>query len=350
MTTSTKPIEFFFQWHLTEQCNLSCRHCYQQSGRTEQVTPADAEKIVDQAYDTIRTWSDTYGIDFSPSFNVTGGEPFLFSHLPNILSYLKARGFDIFLLTNGTMIDRDRALMIADIPVQGVQVSIEGPHEIHDLIRGKGSYKKAMDGVGHLLEANVSVTLNVTLSDLNCDYVNQLTDLAISTGAQRLGFSRLVPCGKGRDLLGNMIAKEKLRCIYEEVLALGNEKVRISTGDPIASQIGAEIDDEHTDIPLGGCAAGVSGITILPDGTLTPCRRLGIPIGNIFKTSFREIWAGSPVLESLRTKTSYKGKCGSCPRWSQCRGCRAIAYAYSLTCGVGDFLAEDPQCFLDCSI
>ncbi len=101
--------------------------------------------------------------------------------------------------------------------------------------------------------------------------------------------------------------------------------------------------------PLGGCAAGVSGLTILPDGTITPCRRLPVPIGNIGKDSLRELWVTSPVLESLRDRSQYQGKCGSCKRWANCRGCRAIAYAYSQLKGEGNLLAEDPQCFLDAS-
>jgi radical SAM protein with 4Fe4S-binding SPASM domain len=99
-------------------------------------------------------------------------------------------------------------------------------------------------------------------------------------------------------------------------------------------------------IPAGGCAAGVSGLTILPDGTITPCRRLPIPIGNARTDSLREVWATSSVLNRLRDKSAYKGKCKKCIRWFQCKGCRAIAYAYSQSKGKGDFLAEDPQCFI----
>ena len=107
-----------------------------------------------------------------------------------------------------------------------------------------------------------------------------------------------------------------------------------------------EEQGDRGDIPLGGCAAGVSGMTILPDGTLTPCRRLYIPVGNIRKDSFREVWATSEVLEGIRDRSRYKGKCGSCKRWADCRGCRAIAYAFSRAQGKSDFLAEDPQCFI----
>ena len=340
-------MEFFFQWHLTERCNLRCSHCYQEGNQMEEVSLANAKKIVDTAYDTIKSWSDAYEIDFSPSFNVTGGEPFQSSYLPDIIRYLSKKSFDIFLLTNGTMINQEKARMLADIPVQGVQISIEGPETVHNRIRGKGSFKKAISGVDQLLSTGLSVTLNVTLSEINIDYLKDLLELTASVGAQRLGFSRLVPYGKGKGLVGRMIPKERLRQVYEEILSIKNEKVHIATGDPVASQVGEEIDYENGNIPLGGCAAGVSGITILPDGTLTPCRRLGIPIGNIFTDSLRQVWATSPVLELLRTKEVYQGKCGSCSRWSQCRGCRAIAYAYSLFHGIGDFFAEDPQCFID---
>jgi AdoMet-dependent heme synthase len=88
-------------------------------------------------------------------------------------------------------------------------------------------------------------------------------------------------------------------------------------------------------------------LTLLPDGTITPCRRMGIPIGNILRDSLREIWATSDVLNALRDKKTYMGKCGVCKRWSICRGCRAIAYAWSRSHGRNDFLEEDPQCFIE---
>jgi len=342
-------MDYFFQWHLTERCNLQCSHCYQEGSRVGELPLSQAKKIVNIAYDTIEGWSDTYEIDFSPSFNVTGGEPLLSSSLPDILAQLKTNKFDIFLLTNGTLVDSEKARMLAEIPVQGVQVSVEGPEEIHDQIRGSGSFMRAMKGVDQLLDAGLLVTLNVTLSDINCDHLREIVEIAMLAGGQRLGFSRLVPYGRGKDLVGRMIPKERLRQVYEDVLAIRNDKVSIATGDPLASQMNGGIDSTDESIPLGGCAAGVSGITILPDGTLTPCRRLGIPIGNILKDPLREIWAVSPVLEALRTKAAYSGKCSGCSRWSQCRGCRAIAYAHSLSQGIDDFLCEDPQCFIDTS-
>jgi radical SAM protein with 4Fe4S-binding SPASM domain len=62
--------------------------------------------------------------------------------------------------------------------------------------------------------------------------------------------------------------------------------------------------------------------------------------------ALREVWSTSPVLEALRDRSRYTGKCRDCRRWAHCRGCRAIAYAYARSRGSDDFLADDPQCFL----
>jgi radical SAM protein with 4Fe4S-binding SPASM domain len=136
--------------------------------------------------------------------------------------------------------------------------------------------------------------------------------------------------------------------LYRTIFSFKDNGTEIVTGDPVASQMSSiENMSDAGSVPVGGCAAGISGFTILPDGTMTPCRRLPIPIGNVRKDALREVWATSMVLEALRDKRGYTGKCGKCRRWANCRGCRAIAYAYARSRGEHDFLAEDPQCFID---
>jgi radical SAM protein with 4Fe4S-binding SPASM domain len=183
---------------------------------------------------------------------------------------------------------------------------------------------------------------------MNADYFKDMVLLASDLSVSRLGFSRLVPSGRGLTLLTRVLTKERLKEVYETIFSLKTPGLEIVTGDPVASQLGEEMP-ESTDgsFPEGGCAAGLSGLTLLSDGTMTPCRRMGVPIGNILRDSLREIWATSDVLNALRDKRAYKGRCGTCRRWSMCRGCRAIAYAYSLSQGRNDFLEEDPQCFIE---
>lgn len=344
----TNEFDFLIQWHLTERCNLKCMHCYQTGSYAGELSLVEIRKGIDEITDTIAEWSYMYDIAFQPSLNVTGGEPFLFSHLFDILEYTVAEGFEVYILSNGILVTKEKASRLSDLGVRGVQVSMEGPEAIHESIRGRGSFASSIKGVNRLLDAGLEVTLNTTLSDINVDTFMEMKDLAISIGVHRLGFSRLVPSGKGTQMIENMLPIDHVKDLYAEIERIKSDSIEIVTGDPVATQMSSLRDEESEDaIPFGGCAAAVSGITVLPDGTIVPCRRLPVALGNIRTDSFRDIWASSPVLLKLRDKERYGGKCGRCRRWSSCRGCRAIAYACSQYYGAGDMMAEDPQCIIE---
>lgn len=339
--------DFFVQLHLTERCNLHCSHCYQTGMHVDEMSVEEIRGLIREVSATLHTWKELYGVEFTPSFNVTGGEPFLRNDLLDILSEIDFSGFDMYLLSNGILVNRKKAEALFYLGVKGVQVSIEGPEKIHDTIRGKRAFSRSLNGVRCLLDAGLNVTLNVTLSSLNAEYFGDMIELATGIGAHRIGFSRLVPYGRGAAMVHNTLEREKVKKLYEEIFTRDTGSLEIVTGDPLAAQVfPAHSNKDRGDLPLGGCAAGVSGITILPDGTLVPCRRMYIPVGNIRTDSFRTVWAESGVLEALRDRSRYKGKCGNCKNWAHCRGCRAIAYAFSRARDENDFLADDPQCFI----
>jgi len=307
----------------------------------------EIKAVFEEVSDMLEDWTKSYDIAFTSSFSVTGGEPFLRQDIFKVLEELKNKGFDTYILSNGTLVSPDIADRLTELGVKGVQISIEGPEVIHDDIRGAGSFAASLKGIRNLLDAGAEVTLNTTLSDINAPFFMEVIHLASSLGVQRLGFSRLVPSGSGGQLLNRMLKREVLEDLYNEIFSLNTGDLRIVTGDPVASQLsGPSDEDADRPWPTGGCAAGVSGLTVLPDGTVTPCRRLPVAIGNVRKDSLREIWASSEILNALRDKSGYKGRCGKCKKWSACRGCRAIAYAYSQADSCDDILAEDPQCFL----
>ncbi|MDI6854217.1 MAG: radical SAM protein [Deltaproteobacteria bacterium] len=343
-----KGYEFFIQWHLTERCNLRCAHCYQEAApRGRELSFPEILAVIEESAAMLSGWRDAYGIDFSPSFHVTGGEPLLHPELPAILEQMKKRHFAVYLLSNGTLITKPWAERLAALGVDGVQISLEGPAPIHEDIRGPGSFAAALAGAENLLAAGVRVTFNTTLSRLNAAAFLELVPLSKSLGVQELGFARLVPSGRGEALLDQMLSAEDFAAFCRQIYALEVKDLDVGSGDPLANQMDAAAASDSAEddtFPWGGCAAGVTGLTLLPDGTVLPCRRLPVPLGNVRQDRLREIWAASPVLEALRDKTRYRGKCGSCPRWAQCRGCRAIAYAWSRAQGNPDYLAPDPQC------
>jgi radical SAM protein with 4Fe4S-binding SPASM domain len=248
-------------------------------------------------------------------------------------------------MTNGCLISSEEAQKAFDLKISDIQVSLEGPPELHDSIRGKGSFSAAAKGVELLVAAGNRVSANVTLSRLNVDQVEETVSIAKDMGFHGIGFSRMVPCGRGRELLDSFLSSQEVQSAYERIISLNNSSFEVVSGDPLAGTLLDTNIPSGCNLTLSGCSAGFSGVTITSNGSVMPCRRIGLVAGNLKKKSLRTIWASSKLLWKLRRRESYKGRCGRCPVWPSCRGCRAVAYAYSMTQGKADLFADDPQCW-----
>jgi radical SAM protein with 4Fe4S-binding SPASM domain len=337
---------FFLQWHLTEKCNLRCRHCYQQSPSGEMVCE-DVCQAIDDIAVAIENWALHYEIEVAPSIHFTGGEPFLRGDLFDILHHARRRGFTTSLLSNGTLITGDIARKIREAEVEDVQVSLDGMETVHDSIRGKGVFGKTITGCRNLVAEGIELNLNLTISSLNYRELGRVVQLAGDLGASSVGFSRLVPCGRGQELSRYSLSPEQISSLGKVLTESDSgSSVVLTSRDPLFNMINItdDADIAGVDFPIGGCAAGVFGVTIAADGAIMPCRRMDLSIGNIKTDDFRQLWAESPVLVSLRNRQYYHGNCRTCFYWAVCRGCRAIALASARSQGVEDYLGPDPQC------
>ena len=75
-------MRYLVQIHLSESCNLRCKHCYQDSsGKSPLLTLDDVQEILKQA----REVATQRGFD-ELAVNLTGGEPLL---IPNIKEYIE---------------------------------------------------------------------------------------------------------------------------------------------------------------------------------------------------------------------------------------------------------------------
>lgn len=341
-----KQFAFFIQWHLTERCNLQCRHCYQSARRPMEMTADEVKQQIDGATDMFKAWEWEHGISVSPSIHFTGGEPFLYEGVWEVIEHCRNSGYETAIMTNGSLIRRKDAQRAFSLGISDIQISLEGPAELHDAIRGRGSFALAARGVDRLVSEGNRVSANTTLSRLNVDMIGETARIAKNLGFSKIGFSRVVPCGAGGSLIDSLLAPGELKTAYQEAMSLGSPSFSVGSGDPLAGILSADAPDLNCALTLSGCSAGFSGVTISSDGSVMPCRRIGLTAGNLKKSSLRSIWASSRLLWQLRSRESYPGKCGECVLWPSCRGCRAVAYAYSAAQGRPDLFADDPQCWL----
>ena len=331
--------EFYFQFHINQNCNLRCFHCYQGDYKVgEPDSGVSLFQIGEYILSALKQWN------YLGRIALTGGEPFLNPYLWLLLDMFNSsdRVNTLTILSNGTLIGEEQTARLAHISkLREVQISLDGARaETHDNIRGDGSFDKAIDGIRQLKKADIPVAIMFTLMPQNMTEAISLLELAKHEKIEYVTIERAVSCKNSGRTVG-LISPDQLHGVYREVHAWaenqsdGSHKVIVRRRRPLWILLSDEIG--------GFCPAGFSSLAILEDGTILPCRRMEIPIGNvlsdggIFKT-----WYTSDVLWRLRKRTELGGNCGTCNYISSCSGCRAVAYS-----ALGDYMEGDPQCWLN---
>lgn len=327
---------FYFQWHITDKCNLSCSHCYQNSENSYRDLPVkDLMKIAD----LIDSVCAKLGV--SAHIALTGGEPFSRKEdLFTLLQYLDAINnvHEIEILSNGTLLDEPMLFELKKIKkMHMIQLSIEGGDEItHDLIRGQGSFEKTISAIKLLKAHNFKVSAMMTLSKVNFDKIQKTYEFLNSLEVDFFAVDRFIP--ESLDIFKfntNVLNKEEAYNAYLEVVNIyKNPKfTKILPFRPLFCLFDYE--------GIGAaCSAGWSSLTILPDASVLPCRRLPVLLGNLLVDGFFKIWYANDVLWRLRDDQNLNGKCKSCKHIEKCRGCRAMAYALTK-----DYMGEDELCW-----
>lgn len=101
-------------------------------------------------------------------------EPLLTPHLPALMKAAYDRGHPIYLTTNGLLLEK-RAEEIAPY-LTNIQVSLDGPEEVHDSIRGKNFFSSALRGLRAIraLRPDLEIVINTTIFNRTAPYIYKL--------------------------------------------------------------------------------------------------------------------------------------------------------------------------------
>jgi len=137
--------------HLTEACNLRCKMCYEWGETGAFSTGRDGAKPKFIDFDALKGVIDELA-PRRPYYSLFGGEPLMYPKLEELIVAMKEAGSFIDTPTNGTLLEKN-AEMLVRTGFDVARVSIDGPREINDAQRGKGSYDRAMAGIEALHRA-----------------------------------------------------------------------------------------------------------------------------------------------------------------------------------------------------
>lgn len=208
---------------LTHRCNLRCSHCYLDCSPDE----SRPEMPAPDAIDLLARWRAYSG----GGVTLSGGEPLAHPGFWDVLAEA-ARGGEVSVLTNGTLVDDAAARALAGSGA-AVQVSLDGPDaESHDAVRGSGAFDGAVRGVRnlrrHLPADRLALCCTVTSGSL--PRVGEVRDLAGSLGAGRVRLLPLRRSGHALDRWGD-IGEGVTDAALEEMYAGVLDRPRRKGGD-----------------------------------------------------------------------------------------------------------------------
>jgi len=308
-------------WNTTQECNISCIHCYRDAGnkRTDELNTDEGKKLLDEM-----------GRAGFKIIILSGGEPLMRADIYELIRYAKSIGLRPVLGTNGILITEEVAIKLKEAGLGAAGISLDSTDKaIHDKFRqSEGAWDKTIAAMDVCRKVGLPFQVHTTITNWNEKEVTNITDLAVAKGAMAHHIFFLVPTGRGKDIEDITLKTEEYEAVLNRILDKQKE-VSIELKPTCAPQF-MRIAKERG-IPMRftrGCLAGTSYCVILPNGDVQACPYLPIKIGNVRETNFDVLWRDSEMFNQLRNEP-LKGGCGTCGHDKICGGCRARAYYYS---------------------
>ncbi|OAQ21590.1 thio(seleno)oxazole modification radical SAM maturase SbtM [Thermosulfurimonas dismutans] len=317
---------FTLQWHLTQRCDLACRHCYDRTDRRP-LNLKEALRVLDRFYDFCEEMRVQGQISFS------GGNPFLHPDFFELYREASERDFTLAILGNPVPEAWFERILAIEPPAY-YQVSLEGLEAYNDFIRGPGHFRRTLSFLEMLKDSGVSASVMLTLHAGNVDQVLPLAR-SLSGRVETFTFNRLALTGEGRKL--SPAERDTFFRLMVEFLEESANLPHLHLKDNLFNHLLYRKKDELCGGCTGfGCGAAFNFVALLPDGEVHACRKFSSYLGNIFENDLLEIY------HSERSEKYRRGPeaCYDCRLYAICRGCLAVI----ATSGLDPFRDRDPFC------
>ena len=307
---------------LTDVCNLNCTYCQIERNYKKNNQVHMSEDIATRS---LKLFAKHAPKNTQKTIIFTGGEPMLNITVIERLFVIAKDLLDSYrfiLFTNGTMITERIAKLLKENNVL-VLISLDGNEELHDASRkdffGKGSFREALNGYYICKKCECNVGISGVIGSHNITELDsKVIDFFINIGLDSLGlnFTHYLLNEDNTKILHMADYSNAIISAYKKLRDHGIYLENINRViEPFVKQ----------KINAKECAGLGRGITVLPDGTVGPCKTLlvadviGAPIDEIEKLEKLE---DSSEFLKWRNRSTYTLEC--------CKECVGISL-----CGSG---------------
>jgi len=298
---------------LTERCNLRCIHCRVSTSH---------EKVNELPLEKVKQLMDEFADLKVIQIIFSGGEPFIREDIFEILSYTTKKGIpDIIVVSNGILLDSDKIEKLKSTGVKKVTISLDGLKEVHDRIRGKGTFDKTIENLKNLIKEDFEVSVTMILTKLNKNDFLKLSKFLKKLGVKKVNAGNLMPCGRGEELWAQSLETKEKEELFSKSkrINLVFKKEFISFESSFLTKPNISPSEKKI-MQFFGCRGGRIYCAVLSNGDVVACKMLpNLIAGNVFKNSFKDIWSLDKNWAVWRKNKLY-GKCKICKYGLACRG------------------------------
>ena len=182
---------FAFHWHITDQCDQRCKHCYifsKDLGRQlVSMTLPQMEAVIDNCCEMCERFHRR------PSFSLTGGDPILHPVFCHLVELLWERGLTFAIMGNPFHLSDTMCERLAAAGCERYQMSLDGLRETHDWFRKPGSFDCTLEKTRCLHHAGILSTIMTTVSSTNIKEIPELIDVVVANEVDVYAFARFCP-------------------------------------------------------------------------------------------------------------------------------------------------------------
>ncbi len=368
---------FAYQWHITDECDQRCKHCYLFAEGHGPLIETPWEQLVN-TLDNIERMADK--MNRAPYLYITGGDPILHHRFWDLLELVHSHGIPFTLMGNPFHLTAEVCRHMKALGCRKYQLSLDGLRETHDRFRKHGSFDATLAAIKTIREAGMHCAVMSTISAANIDEIPKLIDIIVANQVDIFAFGRYCPTSEDKV---KVVESRKSKVESQESEVESRKSKVESRKSKVESCMVWHVEplryrdfldkcwhkfEQYRDsgttfnlkdhlwtlylyeqglwkIPDGldpetiydGCNCGNCHFTISAEGRLMACRRFESYVGTVDEDMY-EVYHGDKM-NAYRKYENFE-KCAKCELLRFCRGCPAVAFGYT-----HNFYSPDPQCW-----
>lgn len=257
---------------VTGRCHCDCIHCFRGQCNNQDLQLNIIKTFIEDLYDL-----------GGATLGITGGEPMLRKDILEIIKLIP-EGMEGILYTTGHGITDSFIEKINKTNLTKIIISLD--HYREDkvaLIRNyRSAFKEATEALQLLSKYNIytAVTLMITEDFLNENEIIKYIEFVNNLGVDEVRLTLPIPQGK-------LAGKDFKRLYFNGIKVAKNIKNRLCKEKDLPTIM---LFSEYESHKYFGCGAGTHYISLNNDGSINPCVSVPLSFGNVYESSFKDIY------------------------------------------------------------